>query len=152
MRWLWVIFGIGLFALWRWRMSEARLVLARTIYGEARGEGFRGMQAVAAVVMNRAAIGGWWGDSVISVCKAKWQFSAWNENDPNAALIRDKVPGDGDGVFDLAYEIAGAALRGDLVDVTDGATHYYNPHVVTPSWSAAFSETAVIGNHRFGVA
>lgn len=31
-------------------------VLARTIYGEARGEGMQGMQAVANVVMNRAKI------------------------------------------------------------------------------------------------
>ena len=37
--------------------------LARTIWGEARGEGSAGMQAVANVVMNRAAIGGWWGNN-----------------------------------------------------------------------------------------
>nr|BDD44515.1 hypothetical protein 14 [Moraxellaceae bacterium] len=133
-------------------MSEARLVLAQTIYGEARGEGRRGMEAVAAVVMNRAAIGGWWGDSVIAVCKAPWQFSAWNENDPNAALIRGLKPGQGDSLFDLAYEIAGDAIAGRLDDPTGGATHYYNPHVVTPSWVTAFNETVTIGNHRFGVA
>lgn len=133
-------------------MDEARLVLARTIYGEARGEGFEGMQAVAMVIMRRATLGGWWGDSVIAVCKKPWQFSAWNANDPNAALIQGKKPGHGDAVFDLAYEIAGAALRGDLADNTGGATHYFNPDVVSPSWAQAWTQTVTIGNHVFGVA
>lgn len=33
-------------------------VVARTIWGEARGEGANGMQAVANVIMNRTARGG----------------------------------------------------------------------------------------------
>ncbi|OEJ64646.1 cell wall hydrolase [Magnetovibrio blakemorei] len=133
-------------------MNEAQLVLARTAYGEARGEGYAGMQAVANVVMRRATLGGWWGDSVISVCMKKAQFTAWNQNDPNAALIRTKEPNKGDALFDLAYEIAGLAIAGDLPDVTGGATHYYNPRIVTPTWISAFNETAVVGQHRFGVA
>ncbi len=41
-------------------------VLARTIYGEARGESISGMEAVASVVLNRVAFSKrrrryWWG-------------------------------------------------------------------------------------------
>ena len=39
-------------------------IMARTIYGEARGEGQRGMQAVANVIMNRVKAGSWYGASV----------------------------------------------------------------------------------------
>lgn len=110
-------------------MHEAQLVLAQTLYGEARGEGAGGMEAVAAVIMNRAEIGGWWGDSVISVCKAPWQFSTWNAGDPNRPIIEAKRPGEGDAVFDQAWEIASRAIAGELSDPTGGATHYHTTRV-----------------------
>ena len=35
------------------------------------------------------------------------------------------------------------------MDPTDGATFYYNPHIANPSWGGTYTETAIIGNHRF---
>ena len=35
------------------------------------------------------------------------------------------------------------------MDPTDGATFYYNPHIANPSWGGTYTETAMIGNHRF---
>ena len=148
LKWL-PLFLIAAFAVWRWRMSEARLVLAQTIYGEARGEGYAGMAAVANVVMNRVAIGGWWGDNVIAVCKAPWQFSAWNEGDPNRRVIEAMRPGD-NAVFDMAYEIAGKAVAGTLPDITGGATHYYaRGSIAEPSWARGAVKTASLGGHDF---
>jgi len=149
-KWLIGLAGLlGLFGLWRWRMDEARLVLAQTIYGEARGEGAGGMSAVAAVIVNRAFIGGWWGDSVISVCKAPWQFSTWNEGDPNRPLIENLRPG-ANASFDLAWQIAGEAIGGTLGDVTGGATHYYAPGSINkPYWAVGANLTARIGGHDF---
>jgi N-acetylmuramoyl-L-alanine amidase len=69
-------------------------ILARTIYGEARGEKIGGMEAVASVVINRVKRAEkkngryWWGNSVRDVCLKKWQFSCWNVNDPNRKKIR----------------------------------------------------------------
>ena len=41
-------------------------------------------------------------------------------------------------------------MNGDYSnDPTDGAVFYYNPHIANPSWGAIYSETAMIGNHRF---
>lgn len=133
------------------RREQAQLDLARTAYGEARGEGVRGMQGVINVVMNRAALGGWWGDGVLAVVHKPWQFSVWNEGDPNREKIARMEPGQGDPVFDTAYELAGRALDGELPDVTGGATHYYNPAVVDrPSWNwGELALTAIIGNHEF---
>ena len=51
-------------------MSEKETdILARTIYGEARGESISGMEAVASVVLNRVAFAKrrgrfWWGKFV----------------------------------------------------------------------------------------
>ena len=66
--------------------------LARTIYGEARGEPIRGKEAVAAVVLNRVGRamergGWWWGSSVAEVCRRPWQFSCWNADDANRTKI-----------------------------------------------------------------
>ena len=50
----------------RWSDQVLALdTLARTLWGEARGEGRAGMQAVANVIRNRAARPGWWGRSVV---------------------------------------------------------------------------------------
>ena len=35
------------------------------------------------------------------------------------------------------------------MDPTDGATFYYNPHIANPGWAGKYTETAIIGNHRF---
>ena len=63
--------------------------LARTIFGEARGEPIKGQEAVASVVLNRVKVaqarGGryWWGHDIISVCQKPYQFSCWNKSDPS---------------------------------------------------------------------
>jgi len=62
--------------------------LARTLWGEARGEGVEGMKAVACVILNRVKIAEekgkcWWGNNIIQVCQKPYQFSCWNRSDPN---------------------------------------------------------------------
>lgn len=121
-------------------------VLARTAWGEARGEGWDGMAAVAAVVMNRVAIGGWWGSTVTQVCLHPFQFSAWNANDPNRPALLAVT--DRDPAFADALQIAQLALTGLLIDRTGGATHYHAMSV-DPSWTRGATYLADIGGHRF---
>src|SRR3546814_9989229 len=108
-------------------------LLARTIWGEARGEPVRGMEAVAAVVMNRVARPGWWGRTVASVCTKAYQFACWNEDDPNRAKLLAVT--DADPIFAIARRIARRAVAGTLDDPPVGATHY--PAVsILPRWAA----------------
>jgi spore germination cell wall hydrolase CwlJ-like protein len=125
--------------------------LARTLWGEARGEPVRGIEAVAAVVMNRVAAarqhpGMWWGDGVASVCRKPMQFSCWNRDDPNAAKLRAVRAGDP--VFNACLRIARRAVAGLLADPTAGATHYHTKSTA-PRWAAGLAPTAEIGNHLF---
>lgn len=121
--------------------------LARTLYGEARGEGFEGMAAVACVVINRVSAPCWWGSDIISVCRKYRQFSCWNENDPNLEVIR-KVDGSYL-IFSVALQIAESAIKGKLKDKTGGANHYYRQGTPEPDWAKGKTPVAKIGNHLF---
>lgn len=126
-------------------------MLARTIYGEARGELVRGKEAVAAVIMNRVRRarqrgGYWWGDDVVGVCAKPWQFSCWNEGDSNRRKIEAVTAANR--TFQTCIRIARRALAGTLPDPTDGATHYHAAGI-TPPWAQKRVPAAEIGEHRF---
>ena len=55
--------------------------LARTVYGEARGESDQGRAAVAHVVLNRFRSDKWFSAGTIeAVCRKPSQFSCWNND------------------------------------------------------------------------
>jgi spore germination cell wall hydrolase CwlJ-like protein len=109
----------------------------KNIYHEARGEGVAGMQAVAAVTLNRAAQTG---ESVCDVVYARKQFS-WT----NTTKGRNK-PIEGD--TSVLYIVVAQAMSGAMQDITGGATHYHTKHV-NPVWRKALNKVAVINNHIF---
>ena len=122
-------------------------ILARTLCGEARGEGDQGMAAVANVVLNRVAKGGWWGTTVKEVCLKPYQFSCWLLADPNRAVILNL-----DSTFSIyrdALTIAQQACAGKLPDITNGATSYYAKGTPEPKWAFGKDTCAVIGHHLF---
>ena len=70
--------------------EKDRDILARTLWGEARGESLAGQIAVAWTIRNRVKDGkdkSWWGEGYASVCQKPYQFSCWNRNDPNFAYL-----------------------------------------------------------------
>ncbi len=126
-------------------------VLARTLWGEARGQGTAGLQAVANVVLNRVKVAEekgkfWWGNNIIQVCQKPYQFSCWNRSDPNfrklQAVSEDNL------YFSSAMRIARRAVIGALEDITPGATHYHADYV-KPYWAHGQTPTVTIGNHIF---
>jgi len=119
--------------------------MARTIYGEARGEGVKGMQAVANVIMNRVKAGGWYGASVKDVVLKPYQFSCWNENDPNRLIIKNANQAQ----LKQAREIAEKVISGELPDITAGATHYYAKSISAPYWTKSMKKVATVGSHYF---
>lgn len=127
-------------------------ILARTIYGEARGELVRGQEAVAAVIINRVRRardrGGryWWGSTIEEVCTKPWQFSCWNAKDPNRGKIVDVTPENR--IFQTCLRVARRAVSGTLADTTNGATHYHTKGI-RPAWSRRRSPCVEIGQHQF---
>lgn len=125
-------------------------ILARTIYGEARGELIKGKEAIAAVVLNRVkrarARDCWWGNTVVEVCLKPWQFSCWNASDPNRLKVMTVGPANK--VFRACRRVARRALQGRLKDPTGGATHYHAAGHAPP-WARGRTPSAAIGRHQF---
>lgn len=133
------------------RMKKDIDILARTIWGEARGEGPLGMENVASTILNRVkfaqARGGyWWGNTIAEVCLEPWQFSCWNADDPNR--VKMEMVDASDPAFRVALGIASKAANGHLADRTGGATHYHT-RAVRPAWRASGQHTASLGAHEF---
>lgn len=131
--------------------ADAVDTLARTVWGEARGEPVRGMEAVAAVIVNRVVLaqrrgGAWWGDTIVAVCRKPWQFSCWNHDDPNRPKLMAVTAADP--VFAACLRIARRAVAGVLEDPVQGATHYH-ARDVSPGWAAGLVPCAEIGDHLF---
>lgn len=122
-------------------------ILARTIYGEARGEPWIGKVAVAHVVLNRMNDPRW-PNTVAEVCLQRKQFSCWNPDDP----MRPKVLAvDGATIpFQECLWAAYSVLRGEVPDPTNGANHYYAPSTINPPrWAQGQTPVRTIGRHRF---
>ncbi len=120
------------------------LTLTRTCWGEARGEGKEGVAAVVHVILNRVAAKTWYGRSITEVCTKPWQFSCWNEGDPNLYKILDL--GFGEKKFRKTTIHVLQGLNGK--DPTNGATHYHNDKV-EPTWAQGLAPSAIIGHHLF---
>lgn len=132
--------------------EKDRDILARTLWGEARGETLAGMVAVAWTIRNRVSDGkakSWWGEGYAGVCLKPYQFSCWNKNDPNFPFLSGakSIP-----VAEMAKAVmvATAVMDGAYPDPTGGATHYYATTMPkAPDWAAKAKQTLKLGHHIF---
>lgn len=120
-------------------------ILARTIYGEARGESEEGQIAVACVIMNRYKSKKWFsGRTIAETCLKARQFSCWNADDPNCAKIKQVGPT----VLKPYFKLAESIITGAQGDITNGATHYHTKAIM-PLWARNKKPCATIGAHVF---
>ncbi len=140
------------------RLDDIKL-LSLVIYGEARGEPLAGKIAVASVVLNRLKKSGWFGKALKDVILKPYQFSCFNENDPNRikllAIAQDwDIFFQKDKTLRECYDIAKKLLDPNdfsmAKDNTFGATHYKTKNCKA-DWADKMQLTAVIGNHEFYV-
>ena len=117
------------------KFSDADVqLLARLIYGEARGESYVGQVAVGAVVMNRIKSASF-PNTMSGVIYQSYAFTAVDDGQinltPNAT----------------AKKAAQDAING--WDPSYGALYYYNPATATSQWIFSRPTLVTIGNHVF---
>ena len=129
--------------------------LARTIYGEARGDyhrpdgGLSSLIGIANVVMNRLHFSQQFGITIQDVCLKPYQFSCWNNKDSNYELISLGKPLKNP-LFDLCIEVAENITLKKWPDLTKGSDHYYATWLTKiPSWTKGLKPKVCIGQHIF---
>lgn len=127
-----------------------RIVLAQTLWGEARGEGIEGMRAVACVIMSRALTHYRSQHSIAAVCQDPWQFSCWNLDDPNRAEL-DRVTRRYDASFAQALAVADEVMRPGWVNPFPSDVRHYVASSLRqrPGWLQGRQPYEVIGRHEF---
>ena len=138
-------------------LTRDERVVALTILGEARGEGKKGMYAVAWVIQKRASERNL---TPAKVCHQPYQFSIWNAG-------KGKIKKESDLYYlwkspskMYARELDRVVCQGKELKqrVTGGANHYYakwqkkdGKMILTkkPYWTKGKKATKVIGNHIF---
>ncbi len=153
-------------------IAKATLMcLALNAYWEARNQSYEGMVAVNQVVMNRVASDQYPNDACEVIfqgpTRASWkdpnkkypvknrcQFSWYCDGKSDAIMLTDyqgrTIQANMDAWIE-SIKIARMALEGTLPDLTQGATHYFNPSLANPKWQYAFTQVAIIDNHTFFV-
>jgi len=92
----------------------------KAIMGEARGEGYKGMLAVACAIRNRGTLKGVYG--------------------VNAKFTEKEY------VWDMAKR---AWAESEFKDIADGATHWESDRFKEPYWAKDMIKTVKIGHHQF---
>lgn len=109
-------------------------LLARVVYGEARGEPYTGQVAVASVVLNRVKSSSF-PNSIAGVVYQSGAFDCVSDGQINLTPNQS------------AYNAAKDALNG--WDPTYGCLFYYNPKTATSKWMLSRTVKLNIGNHAF---
>jgi N-acetylmuramoyl-L-alanine amidase len=120
--------------------TKAEKIVAITILAEARGEGTKGMYAVAAVIAQRA------NERKVTpsqVCLQRLQFSCWNGKSVKDLEHLLKVP---QAKYALLLARNVSLLSREYVGF---ANHYHNNKIKTPYWAKGKKPVKVIGNHLF---
>lgn len=109
-------------------------LLARCVYGEARGEVYLGKVAVAAVILNRVDDANF-PNSIAGVIYQPGAFDAVADGQINLSPDEECI------------RAARDAFGG--WDPTNGCLYYYNPQTATNKWMLSKEVTLTVGNHSF---
>ncbi len=109
-------------------------LLARCIYGEARGEPYKGKVAVGAVILNRVRSSEF-PNSISGVIYQPGAFSVVSDGQINLSPDEESI------------KAARDAMNG--WDPTGGCLFYYNPSKTSNRFMHSLKTVVTIGNHRF---
>jgi len=149
------------YRLWGAKISKPELgdlppgaILARCLFGEARGASLDNKQKVGCVIRNRvhwhlkAPVGnaGW-----ASVILKPFQFSWTMDSDPNLPKVLDPLNYEAEVVWDVCCKVSEMIVSGASADTTQGSDHYYDKSMDSkpPPWATGDGMTPTVQTDRF---
>jgi N-acetylmuramoyl-L-alanine amidase len=146
-------------------VARATETLALTLRAEAGERPVRAIEALAALVVNRARLAAADGTARLRyspgattdaaaawplllgrVCRAPFLFACWNPRHPRHAALGEAP--EGDPTLAVCRRVARRAASGILPDPTGGATHWH-PAGILPGWALSRIPAAEIGGLVF---
>ena len=141
----------------KWTEVQAKNILMRTLYAEARGDGKEGMDMVMTVIWNRGA-GAL--KHFPDECLREAQFSCWNGvtnslKTPSTYTIKfpdgaTKGSGKDYQMWSMASNMVESVFSGTFHPVNDRWNAYYNPDKAHPSWASKLRNSETVGHHLVG--
>lgn len=141
----------------RWQETQAKNILMRTLYSEARGDGKVGMDMVMTVIWNRGA-----GElkHLADECLREKQFSCWNSvtnslKTPSTYAIKfpeGATAGKGRDyqMWNVASNMVESVFNGSFRPVNGRWNAYYNPDKANPDWADELMNSQMVGHHLVG--
>jgi N-acetylmuramoyl-L-alanine amidase len=130
-------------------LTDEQTVVAKTLLGEARGEGYEGMYAVACVIAQRTVNKHMGAATAKDTCLKNngkvWQYSCWNPSDPNFKKLNHLL-----NTHPLAGKAKALAVHLHALDrsYVKNADHYAHKNV-TNYWTIKLKHVATVGDHKF---
>ena len=131
------------------QLTREQEIVAKTLLGEARGEGYAGMYAVACVIQQRVINGHRGAKTAKEVCLQNngksWQFSCWNPDDPNFKKLDQLLKS-----HDLSLKAKALAIHLHVLDrsYVRQADHYAHRRI-NNYWTRAYKHVATVRDHKF---
>jgi hypothetical protein len=144
--------------------ARAAETLALTLWAEAAERPVRAIEALAALVANRARLAATAGEAARlrfapgaaaavawpallgRACRAPFLFACWNPRHPRHAALGEAP--EGDPALAVCRRIARRAAAGSLPDPTGGATHWHDADAL-PGWALGRVPAAEAGGLVF---
>jgi spore germination cell wall hydrolase CwlJ-like protein len=120
--------------------NNEKLCLAQALYYEARGEGERGQQAVAEVILHRVHSGAH-PNTICGVVYEPYQFSFAYDG----SMRRKLEPQ----AWEASNQLAARLFREETGTAITKRTMFYHKADIKPDWTKNLVRTAQIGNHIF---
>ena len=131
-------------------MNEV-LLLAQLLFSEATKDpklSDNDATAIAWVVKNRLSNPERFGSTLQEVVFSPYQFTGVGSPEWEK-ITTNKTTEDEQGIFKRYLQIASGVLRGNIPDPTEGADHYFNPKLASPSWAKKMKKTYTSEAHDY---
>ena len=132
----------------RYTRKQEKDCIVEALYYESRGEGIKGITAVASVIANRrnSKI---YPNSYCSVVNQSKQFSFTDEGKPLGRALEASVGLPDKEAYDYISTTADRMLKGTFKPSLGASVMWYHADSVKPTWSRVKSKVRKIGKHIF---